>query len=129
MSSLFFFLMRENSLRYCHILQLFKIEVQLLYNTNQVSGIRQSDTHFLRLYSIYTYYKILEKILVISPVLYHICLWYTYCIQNSLCLLILYPYAVPPSFLSTLITTSLFPISVNLLLFITIIFTSFLVFC
>ena len=47
MSSLFFFLMRENSLRYCHILQLFKIEVQLTYNVILVSGAQHDDLVFV----------------------------------------------------------------------------------
>ena len=45
------------------------------------------------------------KPLVVSPVLFHISLRYTYFMQNSLCLLTLYPYLAPPPSLSTLTTT------------------------
>ena len=59
-----------------------------------------------RLYFIDTY-----KILTIFSVLYNISLQLTYFIHSTL-----YPYPAPPLLLLSLVTTSLFSVSVNLLL-------------
>ena len=50
--------------------------------------------NFERLYSIYTY----DKILAVFPVLYNISLWLIYFIHSNLYLLIICPYFIPPPF-------------------------------
>ena len=73
--------------------------------------VYNSDSQFLKVYSIYSYYKIVA----IFPVLYTIIL-VAYCIPNSLYLLLPNPILPFPSSLSLLVTTK-FSVSVSLLLF------------
>ena len=73
--------------------------------------VYNSDSQFLKVYSIYSYYKIVT----IFPVLYTIIL-VAYCIHISLYLLLPDPILPFPSPLSLLVTTK-FSVSVSLLLF------------
>ena len=60
----------------------------------ELSGVQHSDSQFLKLYSIYSHYKIL----VIFPILYNTPLQLIYFMLSSLYFLIPYPYIAPPPF-------------------------------
>ena len=60
----------------------------------ELSGVQHSDSQFLKLYSIYSYYKIL----VIFLILYNTPLQLFYFMLSSLYFLIPYPYIAPTPF-------------------------------
>ena len=64
--------------------------------------------NFQRLHSIYQYHKILAISPYCTPYALVACF-----IPNGSYLLLVYPYVPPPTFLSPLATSSLFPISVT----------------
>ena len=76
-----------------------------------VLGVQHSDSQFLKVVLHYSSYEILA----VFPVLYNVSLQLVYFIHSSLYLLSHYPYLVPLSCLSSLVTTRLFSISVRLL--------------